>query len=169
MTAIALRPYLPADVARCAAIFRDAVEETAADDYDEDQRAAWAARADYEAAFSAKLSNMLTIVAVIEGEIVGFAALDGSETFDTLYVDPVAGRMGVATALVDAVVRLARARGAKRIAADVSDTAKPVFERQGFVAERRNLVTLGDQWLANTTMSKALAAAPAPAGASTRH
>jgi putative acetyltransferase len=65
------------------------------------------------------------------------------------------------------LAKIAAARGAARLTADVSDTAKPLFERQGYGSERRNLVTLGDQWLANTTMSKKLAAA-APT-ASLRH
>ena len=49
-----------------------------------------------------------------------------------LYVDPAFARRGVATALVDALVRLAAARGAKTLTAEVSDTARPLFERQGF-------------------------------------
>jgi putative acetyltransferase len=49
---------------------------------------------------------------------------------------------------------------------DASDSAKALFERQGFSAERRNLVRVGDQWLANTTMAKTLAGDPAPP---TRH
>jgi putative acetyltransferase len=49
---------------------------------------------------------------------------------------------------------------------DASDSARPLFERQGFTAERRNLVRVGDQWLANTTMAKALAGDPTPP---TRH
>ena len=75
-----------------------------------------------------------------------------------IYVDPEFARKGVGAALLDALARLAAARGAKALTADVSDTAKPLFERQGYAAQRRNLVTLGDQWLANTTMSKTLAA-----------
>jgi putative acetyltransferase len=43
------------------------------------------------------------------------------------------------------------------LTADVSDTARPLFERQGFQAQRRNLVQLDDEWLANTTMTKRLA------------
>ena len=102
MSAIAFRPYLPADAARCAAIFRDAIEFSAADDYDEDQRAAWAARADDEDAFGAKLAGQLTIVATLEGFVVAFASLKGAEELDMLYVDPAAGRQGVGAALVDA-------------------------------------------------------------------
>ena len=44
--------------------------------------------------------------------------------------------------------------------------AKPLFESQGFSAEKRNLVRVGDEWLANTTMMKPLGAEPAPP---TRH
>ena len=51
MSAVALRPYVPADARRCAEIFRMSVEELAAEDYDADQREAWASRADDEEAF----------------------------------------------------------------------------------------------------------------------
>ena len=156
MSAVAFRPYLPADAARCAAIFRDAVEFSAADDYDDDQRAAWAARAGDEAAFGAKLTAQLTIVAAIDGFVVAFASLEGADKLDMLYVDPAAGRQGVGAALIDALVRLAGARGAKRLTAEASDVAKPLFDRLGFVAERRSLVQLDDQWLAHTTMTKPL-------------
>ena len=44
--------------------------------------------------------------------------------------------------------------------------AKPLFERQGFTAQKRNIVRKGDQWLANTTMTKTFGAESAPP---TRH
>ena len=96
-------------------------------------------------------------MALVDGELAGFASLNGAETIDMLYVDPEFARRGVATALLDALTRLAAARGAKTLTADVSDTARPLFERQGFQAQRRNLVQLDDEWLANTTMTKRLA------------
>lgn len=166
MSAVAFRPYLAADAGRCAQIFRDAIEFSAADDYDDDQRAAWAARADDEAAFGAKLGRQLTIVATLEGFVVAFASLEGTDKLDMLYVDPAAGRQGVGAALVDALVRLAEARGAKRLTAEASDVSKPLFERLGFSADRRSLVRLDDQWLAHTSMTRALGEQPAPA---TRH
>ena len=76
-----------------------------------------------------------------------------------LYVDPDYARRGVGAALIDALTRLATARGAKQLISDVSDTARALFERQGFVAQRRNMIQLGGEWLANTTMVKTLAAA----------
>ena len=166
MNSVALRPYLPADAKRCAEIFRLSIEELAADDYDEEQREAWAARAEDEAAFGARLAEALTLLAVIDGAIAGFASLKGGEEIDMLFVDPEFARQGVGRALVDALSKLAEARGAKRLTAEASDAAKPLFERHGFTAQKRNLVHVGDQWLANTTMTKTFGSASAPP---TRH
>jgi putative acetyltransferase len=166
MSAISLRPYLPADAKRCAEIFRSSIEELAADDYDEQQREAWASPADDEKAFGAKLAGELTLLAMIEGAIAGFASLKGAEEIDMLFIDPEFARQGVGRTLVDALTKLAEARGAKRLTAEASDVAKPLFERLGFTAQQRNLVRMGDQWLANTTMTKALAGESSPP---TRH
>jgi putative acetyltransferase len=162
MSGVSLRPYVPADAKRCAEIFRASIEELAAEDYDADQREAWASRADDEDAFAARLAGALTLVAVIDGAVVGFASLKGADEIDMLFVDPEFGRQGAGVALVDALTRLARARGAKRLTVEASDVARPLFERQGFIAQKRNLVRKGDEWLANTTMTKTLDAEPAP-------
>jgi putative acetyltransferase len=166
MRVVSLRPYLPADVRRCAEIFRSSINELAADDYDEDQRGAWASRADDEQAFGARLTGALTLLAMIDGAVAGFASLKGADHVDMLFVDPEFARQGAGGALVEAFTKLAQARGAKRLTVDASDSARPLFERQGFTAERRNLVSIGDQWLANTTMTKTLGAESAPP---TRH
>jgi putative acetyltransferase len=152
-----LRPYLPADAARCAAIFRASIEALTGEDYDEDQRRVWAASADDVAAFGARLSKALTLIATVEGEPVGFGALKGADVVDMLYVDPEFARRGIGALLIDALARLAAGRGAKQLTSEVSDTARASFEKQGFVAQRRNLVQIEGEWLANTTMIKPLA------------
>lgn len=166
MSVVALRPYLAADAKRCAEIFRLSIEELAAEDYNEEQREAWASRADDEPAFGARLAEALTLLAVIDGAVAGFASLKGAEEIDMLFVDPEFARQGAGRALIEALSKLAQARGAKRLTTEASDVAKPLFERHGFTAERRNLVRAGDQWLANTTMTKTLGAEPKPP---TRH
>jgi hypothetical protein len=78
MTApLAMRPYLPKDAPRCAAIFRASIEELAADDYDEEQRAAWANRADDEADFAANLAGSLTLIAQYQAKSSASPALRG--------------------------------------------------------------------------------------------
>jgi putative acetyltransferase len=169
MSAIALRPFLPSDARRCVEIFRSSIEELASEDYDEDQREAWSARADDPAAFAERLSESLTLIASLDGASVGFASLKGLADLDMLYVDPAFARRGVGTALIDALVRIAQARGVEKLSADASDSARPLFERNGFVAQRRNLVAVGDQWLGNTTMTRMFAKPAAAPPTTTRH
>jgi putative acetyltransferase len=169
MSAIALRPFLPADSKRCIDIFRASIQQLASEDYDEDQRKAWSAKADDAAAFAERLSESLTLIATLDGASVGFASLKGVAVIDMLYVDPAFARRGVGSALIDALIRIAQARGAEKLDADASDSARPLFERHGFVARRRNLVAVGDQWLGNTTMTRAFAKSVAAAEPTTRH
>jgi putative acetyltransferase len=155
---IALRPFLPADTALLAEIFRSSVEELTADDYSEAQREAWTSTIDDEAAFGERLASQLTLVGTMEGSPVGFASLKAPGTIDLLYVHPAATENGVATLLVDALEKLATARGAAKLTADVSDSAMEFFRKRGFVPQTRNTRPLGGEWLANTTMEKKLAA-----------
>ena len=151
-----LRPMLPADVPVLAAIFQASVEELGADDYDESQRAAWASAADDERQFGAKLSGALTLVATLRGAPVGFIALEGGEKISMLYVYPRAARRGAATALLEAIEKLAAGRGAKHLEVDASDTARPFFEARKFDPQLRQTIVLGDTWFGNTRMRKAL-------------
>lgn len=160
MSAPALRPYLPADAEALSRIFRAAVEELTVDDYDEDQRAAWASRADDEEAFAQNLASMLTLVAMLDGQIAGFASLRGKDVIEMLYIDPEAVREGVATALIDALEKLAGARGAATLVVEASDTSNRFFQRRGYQPQSRNSRMVGDEWLANTTMIKKLGEQP---------
>jgi len=60
--------------------------------------------------------------------------------------------------LVDALEKLAGARGAAKLTVDASDNARDFFAKRGYAPQQRNTVLRGDEWLANTTMQKALAA-----------
>jgi putative acetyltransferase len=155
---LALRPMLPSDARLLAEIFRAAIEELTADDYSAAQQEAWAATADDEAAFAQKLGGELTLVATMEGSPVGFAALAGKDKIDMLYVHPAVAGQGVGGMLIDAMEKLASARGAASLSVDASDTARGFFEKRGYVAQQRNTVMTGGEWLANTTLQKPLAA-----------
>ena len=129
-----------------------------ADDYNETQQQAWAAAADDEEEFGARLSGELTLVATISGDVIGFASLADNSRIDMLYVHPVAAGQGAAAMLCDALETLAAARGTKDLSVDASDSARGFFEKRGFVAKTRNSMSVGDEWLANTTMVKTLPA-----------
>ena len=154
---LGLRPFLPADALLLREIFRDSIEELTADDYTEAQQDAWASVADDAEDFREKLSRQLTLVATLEGSPVGFASLEGKDKIDMLYVHPAATGQGVGAMLVDALEKLAGSRGAARLVVDASDSARSFFEKRGYVAQQRNSVSIGDEWLANTTLYKQLA------------
>jgi putative acetyltransferase len=151
-----LRPLLPADAPRLAELFRESVETLAEDFYDEGQRAAWAARAEDEAALAAKLTRALTVVALVEQELAGFASLEKSETIEMLYVHPDYARQGVGSALLDALEKLAAARGTTILEVEASDAAREFFAKRGFTAQSRNTLEINGEWLGRTRMTKAL-------------
>jgi putative acetyltransferase len=154
---IALRPALPVDAPSLAELFRASVEELAREDYSEAQVEAWTAQADDEEAFAQKLAGELTIVALVAGEIAGFARLKGADQLDMLYVHPHFARQGVATLLCEAMEKLAGARKTTTITTDASDCAQGFFAARAYAPQRRNMVFLGDEVLGNTTMTKTLA------------
>ena len=155
---LALRPMLPADVPDLAEIFRASIEELTAEDYSEAQQQAWASAADDEEEFGQRLAGELTLVATYGGAAIGFASLAENKRIDMLYVHPAAAGQGAGALLCDALERLAAGRGSKELTVEASDTARGFFEKRGFVGRTRNTLSLAGEWLANTTMSKTLAA-----------
>ncbi len=152
----ALRPFLPQDTPLLAEIFRTSVEELTEDDYTPAQQEAWAAEADDLEAFAERLGKHLTLIATIEGSPVGFITLDGPTDIGLFYVLPAVAGQGAGAMLYDAVEKLAASRGAPHLSADASDTALGFFQRRGFAAQQRNTVSVGNEWLSNTTMKKPL-------------
>jgi putative acetyltransferase len=154
----ALRPFLAADTPLLAAIFVASIQQLTSDDYSEEQQEAWAAAADDEAGFGKKLASELTLIATLQGAPVGFASLKGNDHIDMLYVHPSVAGQGVGAMLCDALEKLAGARGTTGLVVDASDTAVEFFRKRGYVAQQRNSVSINGEWLANTTMKKALGA-----------
>jgi putative acetyltransferase len=152
----ALRPFLMEDTPLLVEIFRDSIEQLAADDYSESQQEAWASAAHDEEDFAQRLAKALTLIVTMNGSPVGFASLADNRTIDMLYVHPTIAGHGAGTMLVDALEKLATARGAKKLTADVSDAAQDFFTKRGFTATQRNTVQRAGEWLANTTMEKVL-------------
>jgi putative acetyltransferase len=155
-----LRPFLPSDTPLLAEIFHASIAELTAEDYSEAQQAAWTASAGDEEAFGQRLAAELTLVATVASQPVGFAALKGRDVVDMLYVHPAVAGQGIGAQLVDALEKLAAARGAMKLSADASDTALGFFARRGYIPQQRNSVARGDEWLANTTVQKTLPVSP---------
>ena len=137
-----IRPYRsPEDAAATFAVFQAAIRQTAAAVYEPDQIDAWAgpsrARSDLSG-WDGRRRDAWTLVAEADGTVVGFTDLLPDGLVDMLYVDPGAGRRGVARALLTEIKIEARSRGISELRTLASRIAQPVFERLGFsvVADR---------------------------------
>ncbi len=167
-TSFPLRPFLPGDTMALRELFAQSIEELTQDDYNEEQRIAWASAAEDAEEFQKRLAAMLTIVVQLDGEYLGFASLKDNKIIDMLFVHPYYAGEGVGTALVAALEKIAAARNAETISADASETAQGFFEKRGYGAMQRNSVPRDEQWLSNTTMTKRLKPAASSSEAPTR-
>jgi putative acetyltransferase len=154
-----LRPYRDQDKVPTREIFERAVRLTASRDYSDEQIEAWApSEIDGRemTAWGEAREKARTIVAVEHGEPVGFSDLVDGPLLDMLYVEPRVGRRGVATALLEEVLRLAREAGADVLDADASITACPFFERHGFAVVQEQTPTVRGVAMVNFRMRRPL-------------
>ena len=150
-----LRRYVAADAVATLRCFRRAVRGTAARDYDAEQIESWVTVD--EEAWGSRRARVDTWVAERDGRLVGFGDIDDEGYIDMVFVDPDAGRSGVASALVEHLVSLARERGLGELSVQASLTARPFFERHGFVVTAEQRVGLRGSVLANFRMRRGLA------------
>jgi putative acetyltransferase len=122
-----------ADVPEIAQLFRDAIRITAASEYSPEQLAAWEKSADNEEAFAAALNEGWVRIAVDDAGIAGFAQMNMPGHLAMLYTAPRVARQGVATLLMDDMLMLAGAMGAKTITVEASNLARAFLARFGFV------------------------------------
>ena len=74
----------------------------------------------------------------------------------TMFVHKEFQHQGVATSLYKHLEEYARERGAKRLTSEVSITAKPFFEKQGFQVDEEQKRKANQMCLTNYKMSKQL-------------
>ncbi|NMM01066.1 GNAT family N-acetyltransferase [Paraburkholderia sp. RP-4-7] len=147
------------DTAALAQLFRAAVGQLAAADYDASARAAWVSAADDEQAFATRLARGLTLVALCEGQPAGFAQLYPADHVEMLYVAPGYARQGLAAGLLARLEAVARLGGATALSADVSLSARRSFESAGFQMLAAETVRRNGVSLARFRMRKPLDAA----------
>lgn len=90
------------------------------------------------------------------GMIVGFASVNDAGYIHTLFVHKDFQHQGIATSLYKYLEVYAKEKGAKKITSEVSITAKPFFEKQGFRVDEEQKRKANQLFLINYKMSKEL-------------
>lgn len=149
-----IREYRPADCPLLAQLFYDTVHTVNAKDYTEDQLDAWATGdVDLEEWNRSFLAHT-TLVAVWGGVIAGFADMDKSGYLDRLYVHKDYQGKGFATVLVRELERRVGQNNMVCFETYASITARPFFEKLGYVVQTENTVVREGVSLTNFRMTK---------------
>ena len=155
-----IRPYHAEDCPVLLDLFRDTVTRVNSRDYSPEQVAVWVGCAD-PARWKRTLAQHVTLVAEMEGVVVGFGDIDPEMGYlDRLYVHADYQRMGIAAALCDRLEPLSKTG---QVTSDVSLTAQPFFLARGYRIVRRQMVERLGVLLLNAVMVRQLDSPVKPA------
>lgn len=149
-----LREYRSGDCASLAGLFFHTVHTVNSKDYSADQLDAWATGNVDTAAWNDSFLKHTTIVAEIHGIITGFGEMDQSGYLDKLYIHKDYQGKGIAAAIVNELEQQTMQRGTFSFTTHASITARPFFEKQGYLVVRENQVIRSGIRLTNFIMEK---------------
>ncbi len=139
-------------------IFHSAIHLIASRDYTNEQVHAWAPSSVDADLWARRMRGIKPFVAELDGELVGYADVQGDGYIDHFFVSGHHPRQGIGKALMEALEAEARSLGLQELTSDVSVTAQPFFEHFGFlVVEHQRPVIDGVEML-NARMRKLLRA-----------
>jgi putative acetyltransferase len=161
---VTLRPFRLDDAQVLLTLFRDTIRRVNSRDYTPDQIRAWASDDIDPQVWAGRFAGRFVAVAEEAGRPVGFADLEPSGHIDRVYVSADHQGRGVARLLLSAVVGEAQRLGVARLFTEVSITARPFFESQGFVVLTQQVVTLRGVEFVNYRMERVLTELPISSG-----
>lgn len=145
-----IRRYNRADLTGIIRLFHDTVHNVNIKDYTQEQLDVWApVNVDMEK-WDQTLSEHHAFVAVNDFKIIGFGDIDDSGYLDRLYVHRDYQRQGVATFLCDTLESVVKTGVIIRTHASI--TAKPFFEKRGYIVLKEQLVERKGVFLKNYVM-----------------
>ncbi len=124
-----IRKYTPSDCKQLAELFYNTIHKVCARNYNQSQLDAWATGEVDLDEWNRSLLEHYSVVAVEDGQIVGFGDIDKSGYLDRLFVHAEYQRRGIASAIC---TELEAAVQTDRIYTHSSLTARPFFESRGY-------------------------------------
>lgn len=146
---LVIRKYRQTDCEKLADLFYDTVHSVNAKDYTKEQLSAWTGCIDLQK-WNRQMLEHCSLVAVVGNTIAGFGDMDKTGYLDRLYVHKDYQRKGIATAICNGLERTVQGK----ITTHASITAKPFFEKRGYVVVREQCVERQGISLTNYVMEK---------------
>lgn len=146
-----IREYKSSDCEALTELFYDTVHFINCRDYTQEQIDVWATGEVDLKKWNASLLEHDSLVAMEDGLIVGFGDIDRTGYLDRLYVHKDYQGRGVATAICE---KLENSVNVKKIVTHASITAKPFFEKRGYVSVKEQEIFRQGISLKNYVMEK---------------
>ena len=121
------------DLPEIKQLFTATIISVCNNDYDEEQRRVWCMTAQNDQRWIDAVTAQYFIIAEKENSILGFASLNKGNYIDFMYVHKDYQRQGVANRMLAGLEAQATNQKALMILSDISKTARPFFEKKGYV------------------------------------
>jgi putative acetyltransferase len=142
------RPYKSADLDVILSLFHDTIRSVNIKDYSQEQIDVWAAAILNKDKWAKSLLEHYTYVVEFEDKIVGFGDMTQEGSLEHLYVDKDFQGCSIASLILKAIEQKAHELDLTEIITESSITAKPFFEKRGFMAIReQQKITRGMSFL----------------------
>jgi putative acetyltransferase len=151
-----IRRYQDSDLESVATLFTETVSHVNVRECSPAQITAWTPQPPDLIRWRERVASLTLWVAESDSRIVGFCGLGEGGHVDLLYVDYRFQRQGVARQLYEQVEKEARRCNIRRLFTEASTTARPFFERMGFIILRAQQVEFRDVLFQNYVMEKRL-------------
>jgi putative acetyltransferase len=134
-----IRRYVRGEEAALFSVYFTAIHLVACRDYTTEQVEAWAPRDLDVALWQKKIREIKPFVAVLDGELAGYADVQVNGYIDHFFVSGHHPRRGIGSALMTRIIEEARLLRIAVLTSAVSRTAQPFFARFGFsIVEQRH-------------------------------
>lgn len=153
---IILRAAVAEDLKQLQTLFVETINEVCRDDYNHEQLRVWTSAITNDARWLEKIKSQYFLVALHNDEVVGFGSLENGDYLDFMYVHKDYQRQGIAEKIFQSLELKAKQYHNSILKSDVSKTAKPFFERQGFNVVEAQTRTIDSVEITNYKMQKLL-------------
>lgn len=150
----AIRVAQQSDVIELRDLYKNTVLEINRRDYSQEEVEDWASCGDDLAKIKGMIETHYFIVVVDQqSQVVGFSSITPQGYLHSMFIHKDFQGKGIATILLNEIERYATATGLIRVTSEVSLTARPFFEKRGYIVEeeqkrKANMLSLTNFWMA---------------------
>lgn len=157
-TDFTIREAQQTDTIALKELFQNTVLAVNSKDYSQAEVEDWASCGNNLSNIKERIETHCFVVAVNQqSQIVGFSSITSQGYLHSMFVHKDFQGEGIATMLLEEIERYAITAGITRITSEVSLTARPFFEKKGYVVEKEQKRKANQLSLTNFLMAKEVA------------